>query len=58
MADALRVRGLAFEKIDVDGDAALRARYGRRVPVLTDGADTEICYGRLDAQALRAIGLE
>jgi hypothetical protein len=54
MAQALRARGLAFAEIDVDADAALEARYGDRVPVLTDAAGAEICYGRLDAAALQA----
>jgi hypothetical protein len=54
MARALRARGLPFVEIDVDADAALAARYGERVPVLTDAADAEICRYRLDAAALQA----
>ena len=54
MADALSELGVEFEKVDVDGDPALSARYGRSVPVLTDGAGREICRIHLDAQALRA----
>jgi len=54
MAGALRALGVAFAEIDVDADPALVARYGRSVPVLTDGEGREICRGRLDAQALRA----
>lgn len=59
MAAELRALGVGFTKVDVDTDAALRARYGRRVPVLADADDREICHARLDAQALRArLGLE
>lgn len=54
MAQALRARGVPFTQIDVDADAALEARYGERVPVLTDAAGAEICYGRLDEAALEA----
>ncbi|HEY4637346.1 MAG TPA: glutaredoxin family protein [Burkholderiales bacterium] len=54
MADALRGLGVGFLKCDVDADPALAARYGRKVPVLTDGEGREICHARLDAQALRA----
>ncbi len=54
MAAALRGLGVVFTEIDVDADAVLVARYGRRVPVLADSEGREICYGRLDAQALRA----
>jgi hypothetical protein len=54
MAQALRALGVAFEEFDVDGDPALAARYGRRVPVLTDAAGAEICHTRLDEAALRA----
>ncbi len=59
MAAELLALGLGFTKIDVDADPALRARYGRRVPVLADAEDREICHARLDAPALRArLGLE
>lgn len=54
MAEALHALGVEFIKRDVDEDPALRERYGRRVPVLTDGADREICHARLDPAALRA----
>ena len=54
MARALRGRGVAFEEVDVDADPALEERYGDRVPVLTDAAGDEICYGRLDEAALQA----
>lgn len=54
MARALRARGVPFVEIDVDADAALEARYGERVPVLTDAADAEICHYRLDEAALQA----
>ncbi len=54
MARALRTRGVEFEELDVDADAALAARYGALVPVLTDAAGTEICHTHLDEAALRA----
>ncbi len=54
MAAALHARGFEFTKLDVDADPALAARYGRRVPVLTDGEDREICHGRLELQSLHA----
>jgi hypothetical protein len=54
MAETLHALGVDFAKLDVDVDPALAARYGRKVPVLTDGADREICHARLDLQALRA----
>lgn len=54
MAEALRALGVEFAKRDVDADPALAERYGSKVPVLTDGADREICHARLDLRALRA----
>jgi len=57
MAGALRALGVKFAEFDVDADPALAERYGRKVPVLTDGEGREICHARLDAQALRARGL-
>jgi hypothetical protein len=54
MAQALRARGVPFAEVDVDADAALEERYGDRVPVLTDAAGAEICFGRLDEAALQA----
>jgi Glutaredoxin-like domain (DUF836) len=53
MAQALRALAVPFVEIDVDADAALEARYGERVPVLTDAAGAEICHYRLDEAALR-----
>jgi hypothetical protein len=59
MAEALRGLGVAFDKVDVDADPALAARYGRRVPVLAGRDGIEICAGRIDAAALRGrLGLE
>ena len=55
MARLLRAFGIAFEHIDVDSDAALAARYGDRVPVLTDAAGNELCHGRLDPAVLERI---
>jgi hypothetical protein len=46
---------IAFEHIDVDSDPALAARYGERVPVLTDMAGNELCHGRLDPAVLQRI---
>lgn len=37
--------------VDVDGDAALEARYGEWVPVLADG-DIELCHYHLDSAAV------
>jgi len=47
MAQALRSAGVAFEEIDVDADPALEARFGERVPVLTDLGGNELCHYRL-----------
>lgn len=55
MAEALRARGIVFEEIDVDGSAALKERYGRFVPVLTDGEGKELCRYRLDPAATQQI---
>ena len=57
MARALRERGVAFVEVDVDADAQLEARYGERVPVLSDPDGCEICHYFLDYAALaRALG--
>lgn len=53
MAQALRAIGVVFEEIDVDADPALEARFGERVPVLTDASDNEICHYHLDLTALK-----
>jgi hypothetical protein len=55
MAHALRLRGVAFEEIDVDGSPELKERYGRVVPVLTSADGRELCRTRLDEAALRQI---
>ena len=55
MARALRAFGVAFDEIDFDADASLRATYGDRVPVLTDAAGKELCHGRLDPAVLQLI---
>ena len=39
------------ELVDIDGDAALVARYGHKVPVLV-GGDEEICHYFLDEPQL------
>jgi hypothetical protein len=57
MAQALRARAIAFDEFDVDADPALEARFGERVPVLTDALGNEICHYHLDAAALeRTLG--
>ncbi len=45
--------GKPVERIDVDADPALQARFGRDVPLLFDGA-LEICRHRLDPERVRA----
>ncbi|TMH73052.1 MAG: glutaredoxin family protein [Betaproteobacteria bacterium] len=55
MARTLRAFGVAFEELDVDSDERLRARYGERVPVLTDAAGNELCHGRLDPAVLERV---
>jgi thiol-disulfide isomerase/thioredoxin len=58
MATALRELqeplGFSFDIVDVDDDAAIEARYGELVPVLTDTHGREICHYFLDRDALRA----
>ena len=44
---------LEVRLVDVDGDPALKERYGLRVPVLT-GGDRELCEARLDEAAVDA----
>lgn len=44
-------RGVAIHVVDVDASPELARRYGLRVPVLA-GVDGELCYGRLDDEAL------
>jgi hypothetical protein len=39
--------------VDIDGDAALEARYGQRVPVLMIDDDF-VCAYRLDPERIRA----
>ena len=52
--EALRPElSIVWQKIDVDSDPALTARYGERVPVLAHEDGREICHYRLDAAALR-----
>jgi len=55
MAQALRAAGVVFEEIDVDSDPALEARFGERVPVLTDARGNELCHYRLDPGALEKL---
>ena len=53
--ERLAVTGVAdFEPVWIDGDAALEARYGARVPVLRDDArDAELDWP-FDADQVRA----
>lgn len=46
-------RAVGIARVDVDADAALKARYGWDVPLLFDG-ETEISRHRLDPTAFRA----
>ena len=43
-----------FESVFIDGDEALEARYGERVPVLRDEADGRELAWPFDAEALAA----
>ena len=43
--------GFILDVVDVDGDEALEARYGERVPVLAHG-ETELCHYFLDRPAV------
>ncbi|HTP45611.1 MAG TPA: glutaredoxin family protein [Casimicrobiaceae bacterium] len=45
--------GANVTEIDVDGDAALEARWGDKIPVLLAG-ERELCHYRLDASAVAA----
>lgn len=45
--------GIEIDMLFIDGDEALEARYGTRVPVLEE-AGKEICHYFLDLDALRA----
>ena len=47
------VRAPDFESVWIDGDAALEARYGERVPVLRDDTGRELGWP-FDASALCA----
>lgn len=44
---------LEVELVDVDGDAELKERYGKRVPVLAGGGKV-VCEARLDEAAVDA----
>lgn len=47
MARELGALGVEFEKIDVDSDLELLARFGKRVPVLVDEERGEIALENL-----------
>jgi hypothetical protein len=55
MALALRSLGVEFDEIDVDADPGLEARFGERVPVLTDARGRELCHCRLDPAVVRKL---
>ncbi|MCC5863035.1 MAG: glutaredoxin family protein [Gammaproteobacteria bacterium] len=40
--------------VDIDGDPALRERYGRRIPVLAHG-NVDLCQYHLDPPAVLAV---
>ncbi len=47
-----RIRGRAeLRVVDIDADPALRARYDRLVPVLSDG-EHDLCHYQLDVAVL------
>lgn len=46
-------RSAAVEVVDISDDAALEARYGAKIPVLTADDDFVCCY-RVDADRIRA----
>lgn len=50
----LAARGWRLERVDVDEDPALAARYGADVPVLAWGG-RELCRHRLDRHAVEAL---
>lgn len=56
MAQALRAAGIDFEEIDVDAEPGLEARFGERVPVLTDRDGNELCHYRLEPGILDRLG--
>lgn len=49
-----RARAPEFESVWIDGDGALEARYGIRVPVLRDGASGRELGWPFDLAALQA----
>jgi len=48
-----QVRAPEFDSVFIDGDVALEARYGERVPVLRDTADGREIGWPFDAETLR-----
>lgn len=55
MALALRSLGVEFDEIDIDADPGLEARFGERVPVLTNARGEELCHYRLDEAIARKL---
>ncbi|MBU6199768.1 MAG: glutaredoxin family protein [Xanthomonadaceae bacterium] len=49
-----RARAPEFASVFIDGDAALEARYGERVPILREDESGRELGWPFDAQALRA----
>lgn len=50
--------GIHWRPVDIDGDSALRERYGRNIPVLRQpGSGRELCYP-FDEQQLKRFAAE
>jgi hypothetical protein len=45
-------RGYQLDVVDVDAEAATRARYGHKIPVLLFAGEL-VCHGRLDPEEVR-----
>jgi Glutaredoxin-like domain (DUF836) len=51
LAELPEVTQLGIAVVDVDADAAARARYGHKIPVLLLSGEL-VCHGRLDLEEL------
>lgn len=51
LAELCAGRDVQINVVDIDSSPELAERYGLRVPVLV-GVDGELCYGRLDDEAV------
>jgi len=54
LAPLLREAGRTMRSVDITADTEAAHRFGLRVPVLVCGV-RELCWGRLDRAALRAL---